>query len=207
LVILMGIANLLADGLSMGLGDFISEKAEQDFIFEEKKREVWELENYPEGEKQEMEEIYVNKGINESDAKLLCDTLSKNSKAWVDVMMVEELGIIESDESPLKNGLITFGSFIVCGICPLLPYMIGVGTHTDVYTLFYASIAVTVAVLFLMGVVKTRVTGANPLISGLETMVLGCIAAGLAFLISWALTPLANSTCPNSTSTNSTAGN
>jgi VIT1/CCC1 family predicted Fe2+/Mn2+ transporter len=198
-VLILGISNLVADGISMSIGDYLSTKSEIEFQKEERKREEWEVENNPEGEMQEMEEIYINKGLTEADAKLMCETLSKNSKAWVDIMMVEELGIIVTDESPIKNALVTFGSFIACGICPLLPYIIGAIAKTDV-GLFYAAIAVTATVLFLLGVAKTRVTGANPLLSGMETMIMGCAAAGIAYLISFALEPLAaddmSANCP-----------
>jgi len=56
-VLILGFANLFADGISMGLGDFLSEKAEYDYVISEKARELWETQNYLEGEKKEMVEL------------------------------------------------------------------------------------------------------------------------------------------------------
>lgn len=106
LVLIMGFANLFADGISMGMGDFLSSRAEAQFEKAERKREEWECDNYLEGEKREMIELYQKKGLDDEDAKALVDIISKNKKIFVDFMMVEELGIIPSNEgeSPAKNG-------------------------------------------------------------------------------------------------------
>ena len=76
-VILMGIANLVSDGISMGLGDYFSEKSEKDYIKNEWKREKWELENYPEGESTEMIELYEEEGMTKEDASVIVRTFAK----------------------------------------------------------------------------------------------------------------------------------
>ena len=76
-VILMGIANLVSDGISMGLGDYFSEKSEKDYIKNEWKRETWELKNYPEGEKAEMVELYEENGVPKEDAEIIINTMAK----------------------------------------------------------------------------------------------------------------------------------
>jgi len=124
IVLILGFANLIADGLSMAVGDYLSTKAEKEYALAEKTREAWEVENYPEGEMKEMLELYMDKGISEKDAKTMVEILSKHKKAWVDIMMVEELGLVENDESPLKNSLVTFGSFAIFGFIPLLTYVV-----------------------------------------------------------------------------------
>ena len=91
-VLLMGFANLVADGLSMGFGDYLSSKAELSTAKTEKKREKWELENYPEGEKKEMIELYMARGVSEDDATLVIETLAKYKNFFLDLMMVEEPG-------------------------------------------------------------------------------------------------------------------
>lgn len=85
----MGFSNLLADGLSMGLGDFISSTAEEDFVKAEHARETWEFENYPEGEKSEMVELYEKKGYSNEDATNLVDILTRNKECFINTMMVE----------------------------------------------------------------------------------------------------------------------
>ena len=76
-VILMGIANLVSDGISMGLGDYFSEKSEKDYIKNEWKRETWENENYPEGEQAEMIELYEEEGMSKEDATAIVTTFAK----------------------------------------------------------------------------------------------------------------------------------
>ena len=124
IVLILGFANLIADGLSMAIGDFLSTKAENEYNQTERARELWEVENYPDGEKKELVELYVSKGLEESEAKTVVDIISKHKKAWVDIMMVEELGIIESDESPLRNAIVTFVSFLSFGFIPLIVFII-----------------------------------------------------------------------------------
>ncbi len=118
-VLILGFANLVADGLSMAIGDYLSSKSEQEYQKAERAREQWEVDNYPEGEKKELRELYEAKGIPEADARQMVETVARHPKAWVDIMMVEELGILPEEESPLKNALTTFVSFGVFGFIPL----------------------------------------------------------------------------------------
>ena len=103
IVLILGFANLIADGLSMAIGDYLSTKSEQEYERAERRREEWEVEHYPEGEKHELVELYTDKGIAPEDAKTIVELLAKTRTAWIDVMMVEELGILGSDESPLEE--------------------------------------------------------------------------------------------------------
>lgn len=204
-VLIMGFANLIADGLSMAIGDFLSTKAEKEYSSAERTRESWEVENYPEGEMKEMVEIYMDKGITEKDAKQIVKILSKHKKAWVDVMMVEELGIVESDESPLKNSLVTFGSFVIFGFIPLFAYVLArfipglSGTATTATTVtsgasdftFFIACALTGTTLFTLGALKTKVTGQKWFLAGLEMFIVGGLAAASAYGIGVALSGLA----------------
>ncbi len=105
-ILILGLAHLVADGLSMGMGDMLSTQAENDMVRHERAREVWEFENYPEGEKDEMIELYEKKGISHEDARLVVETLSKYKEAFIDIMMVEELNLmpIDEDDHPLVGG-------------------------------------------------------------------------------------------------------
>lgn len=123
----------------------------------ERKREEWEVKNNPNGEKKEMYELYCEKGMEPEDAKQMVKLLSKNHKVWVDVMMVEELGLIPDEESPVKNAIVTFCSFCLFGIIPLLPYIIGKIASSE-NGLFYWSIGLTCVALWSLGIAKSRVT-------------------------------------------------
>lgn len=190
IVLILGFANLIADGLSMAIGDFLSTRAENEYNNTERKREIWEVENYPDGEKKELVEFYVSKGIEEQEANTIVDIISKHKKAWVDIMMVEELGIIESDESPLKNALVTFISFLTFGFIPLIIFILahilpGFGRQT----FLMASILTGIA-LFVLGALKVRITEKNWFLSGMEMFFVGSLAAMAAYGIGYVLSGL-----------------
>ncbi len=98
--------------------------AEQEYNAAEKRREEWEVDVYPEGEKLELVELYIDKGYPKEDAEKLVEIIAKNKKGWVDIMMKEELEIIEDNESPLRNALVTFGSFAIFGFIPLMAFTV-----------------------------------------------------------------------------------
>ncbi len=189
-ILILGFANLLADGLSMGIGDYLSSKSEREYEQGEREREEWEVEHYPEGEKKEMIEIYEDKGMSSEDAKTVVEIISKYPEAWVDIMMTEELGIIETDESPIKNSIATFLSFALFGFVPLIVYIIAqlVPTlYANVSLSFLIACVLTGLTLFVLGSLKVKVTGKNFFSSGLEMLVLGGLAAAAAYGIGFAL--------------------
>jgi VIT1/CCC1 family predicted Fe2+/Mn2+ transporter len=191
IVLILGFANLIADGLSMAIGDFLSTKAENEYNKAEREREQWEVDNYPEGEKKEMVELYVEKGLSEEDARTVVDIISKDKKVWVDIMMVEELGIVESDESPLKNAIATFLSFGVFGFVPLLAYVVGRIIPDLQIPTFGSACVLTAMTLFSLGALKTRITGRHWFASGFEMLVVGSVAALAAYGIGHGLAYLA----------------
>ncbi len=180
-VLILGFANLIADGLSMSIGDYLSSKSEREYQNAERVREEWEVNNVPEGEKKELEEIYEGKGMSAADAKAMVAIVAKNPKVWVDIMMVEELGIIGSEESPLANALATFFSFGVFGFVPLVTYILATFVPFLRANSFVIAAVLTGATLFALGAVKVRITGKNWFKSGLETFVIGGITAAAAY--------------------------
>jgi VIT1/CCC1 family predicted Fe2+/Mn2+ transporter len=191
IVLILGFANLIADGISMAIGDYLSTKAEQEYEASERRREEWEVDNYPEGEKLELVELYMDKGLAKEDAEGVVALLAKNRKAWVDVMMVEELGIVGSDESPLKNAVATFFSFAVFGFVPLLTYVVGTFLPFIQARSFVTASVLTGVTLFVLGALKTPLTGRSWLRSGLEMLLVGGAAAAAAYGIGFALSGLA----------------
>lgn len=183
IVLILGFANLIADGLSMAIGDYLSTKSEQEYHRAERRRESWEVEHYPEGEKKEMVELYVAKGMALQDAVAIVEILSRNREAWVDVMMVEELGIMGSDESPLKNACVTFLSFGLFGLVPLLAYIASRLLPTLAIDTFAMASVSTGATLFVLGALKVKITGRNWARSGLEMLLVGGAAAAAAYAI------------------------
>jgi len=197
-ILILGIAHLFADGVSMGIGDALSSQAEIDLSKAEREREQWEMENDMEGEVAEMIELYVEKGVSPEDAETIIRTLAKYPPAFLDHMMAEELKILPNDteSSPAKSGAVTMLSFIVFGSVPLLPYLTSFLSPTPALVLstdnrLYVSILCTLLTLFVLGVVKNRVaeaeTGRSWFISGLLTTFYGGLAALVSFIIGYAL--------------------
>lgn len=187
-ILILGFSNIIADALSMGVGDALSTKAENEYILKEREREEWELQNHPEGEKQEMYEIFEEKGLSAEDSKAVIDIMAKYPDFFVDAMMHYELEVEvpDEDDNPWIDGGITFASFIVFGIVPLLGYLIfysvpGLGSQE----LFVIACCLTAVTLFLLGAIKTKVTAQKWYMGGLEIFALGSLTAACAYLIGW----------------------
>jgi len=196
-VIIMGVASLLADGISMGMGDYLSSKAENDYTSEERKREMWECENYIEGEISEMVTIYTNKGMSEKDATTIVTTMAKYREIFVDTMMVEELGLmpVDGSDSPLKNGFVTFGAFLIFGCIPMIAYIAasaGDKSHSmqHVEGAFIIASGVTLITMFLLGTLTAKFSPTKWYISGAWICGNGGAAAAIAYLIGWALSAI-----------------
>jgi VIT1/CCC1 family predicted Fe2+/Mn2+ transporter len=203
-ILILGFSNLVSDGLSMGLGDFISSQAEYDYAKAEMRREKWEFENYAQGEMDEMVEIYRDKGLSKEDAVELVNVLAKNKNNFIDTMMVEELGMLppSPDESPAKGGLVTFLSFLIFGIIPLLPYVIGeaASKSPNMNALFGIAIALVALALFALGAVTSRFTIHSWYKAGLYMLIVGAVAAGSSYLIGWGVDSIVKSIGANSAS-------
>ena len=189
-VLIMGFANLVADGLSMAIGDFLSTKAENEYNRAEREREAWEVENYPEGEKREMVELYTARGMDPGDAQAVTEVLARNKQAWVAVMMAEELGIVESESSPWKHALATFLSFSIFGLIPVAAYVVSRFLPPLVPFTFALSSVLTGLTLFILGALKSRFTKRSWLASGAEMLIVGGLAAAAAYGIGLGLSRL-----------------
>ena len=191
-LLILGAANLLGDGFSMGVGAFLSMKSVREYYDRERQRELWEVEHFPEGEKKELEVIYQKQGYPKADAKKLIEIKSRNKTRWVDAMMIEELGMVKDERKPLLAAWITFGSFVVFGLLPLLVYIVDLIFKTGLSTtiLFIISIIFSGVALFGLGAAKYFITQRSPLRSGLEMLIVGGLAAAVAYFIGVLLKPL-----------------
>jgi len=196
-IIILGFSNIFADGLSMGISDMLSDMAENDYTRAEKKRETWECDHNLEGEIDEMVELYQAKGLPESDARAAIGILSKHKDFFVDVMLVQELGLLppEANTAPWKNGVVTFFSFIIFGTVPLLAYAIANSSNGTV--LFTTTCFLTGFTLFVLGAIKSRFTRQKWYMSGLQVLFVGSISAASSYFIGWFIQSvvLHNSTC------------
>jgi VIT1/CCC1 family predicted Fe2+/Mn2+ transporter len=186
-ILILGLANLLADGLSMAAGAYLSSKSEREYYQREREREEWEVEHFPDGERLELVELYTGKGYSQDDAETLVAIQSKNKETWVDEMMVQELGLLPDDRRPILSALATLGAFVIAGSVPLLAYLLGLFVSLDPDVSFATTIALSGIALFGLGAAKVLITERNWFRSGMEMLVVGGLAAGVAYLVGYLL--------------------
>jgi VIT1/CCC1 family predicted Fe2+/Mn2+ transporter len=184
-VIILGLANLMGDGFSMATGAFLSAKSDQEYYARERQREAWEVEHFPDSEKEELHQLYLSQGYPEEDAVQMVAIKSRDHTRWVDAMMIEELSMLPDDRKPINEAFSTFAAFLIAGIVPLLIYLAGLlfKFNLPAPTLFYISMALSGVALFALGAAKSLVTGRNALMSGLEMLIVGGLAAGVAYAV------------------------
>lgn len=181
IVLILGLANLFADGFSMATGAYLSAKSEKEYFAKEREREAWEVDNFPERERTELYEIYLGQGYPDEDARQLVEIKTRDPERWVDTMMVEELGMMKDEGNPLKNGLATLGAFVAAGVVPMLVYLVGMVVPVSREMAFPISLILSGLALFGLGMAKVLVTRRNPFKSGLEMLLVGGLAAGVAY--------------------------
>jgi VIT1/CCC1 family predicted Fe2+/Mn2+ transporter len=182
-VLILGLANLLADGFSMGTGAYLSAKSEREYYEREREREAWEVREFPEGERAELYELYRHQGYPEEDVRQLVAIKTRDHERWVDAMMVEELGMLREEKSPFRNGLATFVAFVAAGSVPLLVYLLAMAVRIPPGALFPTSLALSGLALFALGAAKVLVTKLGPFRSGVEMLAVGGLAAAVAYVV------------------------
>jgi predicted membrane protein (TIGR00267 family) len=179
IVFIAGLTSAMAGTIAMGTGSYLASKAEKDLHSAEIEKEARELATHPEEEMAELIELYQQEGLTMDEAERLAERVASDRKLWLKTLTEKELGLTPEDlASPTKDALTMSVSFMLGAIIPLLPYIF-IGTTPAIG----ASIAVTVATLFVVGLVKARVTGKHPLRAGLEVMVIGTASGLLGYLI------------------------
>ena len=183
-VIILGMANLIAVGFSMSVGNFFSTKASRDNFDRHKAREYWEVENLGKTEKEEIRQIYEAKGFKGELLNQVVEVITSDKDVWVDTMMKEELEMTQDGKTPIKTASVTFLSFIVVGAIPLLAYIFaGFDSGIAGPELFLYSSMLTGIALTLVGSLKSVVTERNILAGIAETLLLGGLAATLAYFV------------------------
>jgi VIT1/CCC1 family predicted Fe2+/Mn2+ transporter len=187
IVLILGLANLFGDGLSMAAGAYLSARSDREYYLRERAREEWEVEHFPDGERAELEEVYLKMGFTARDAADLVRIQTKDRRLWVDMMMVHELGMLREETRPMRAALTTFVSFAVAGAIPLLVYLAGLAVDIPSASKFWLSVASTAVALFALGAAKTLVTGVRWMRGGIEMLAVGGLAAAVAYTIGAAL--------------------
>ena len=175
IILALGFANLAADGFSMAASNFLGTKAEHDDWHRLEAIENRHIYLDPEGEREEVKQIFQLKGFEGEDLQRIVGLFTANRQRWVSTMLTEEYGLPREVRSPWIAALSTFTAFLVCGLVPLLPYLLGTTGALEL------SIIMTGIVFFVIGSAKSKWSTASWWHSGLTTLLVGAIAASLAY--------------------------
>lgn len=182
-VIVLGAANLLADGFSMAVSNFLGTRAEAQERARARREEERHIDLVPEGEREEVRQILAAKGFEGTQLEDAVTVLTHDRDVWVDTMMREELGFAVGAPAPLRAAAATLVAFLVVGFLPLAVYVADLAVPGRIPAPFAWSAASTAVAFLVVGALKAGVVGQRRLRGALETLAVGGAAAGLAFAV------------------------
>lgn len=190
-VLILGIANLFADGFSMAVGNFLGTRADAESVHKKRVDEEWQIDVIPEGEIAEVREIFRQKGFDGHVLDEIVEVITSDRELWVNTMLREEHGLQIDGPSAWRAGVVTFVAFATAGAMPVLPFAVEAIWENSVREPFIWSTVVTAMTFFLVGAMKTLVVERPWLRAGIETLLIGGAAAAMAFAVGFALRGLA----------------
>lgn len=176
-ILILGFANLLADGLSMAAGNFTGTKADNDDAERLRQVEERHLAKAPHGEREEIRQIFAAKGFKGDDLDRVVEVITGDRRVWIETMLTEEYGIAAARRSPTRAATATFIGFLICGLVPLIPFVFALPRAAE------TALVATALTFFGIGVVKANWSTQAWWRSGLETLAIGLGAAAIAYLI------------------------
>ena len=180
IVVVAGLAEIAAGSIAMGLGGYLAARSDAEHYESERQREEREVEEIPDEEAREVQMVFADYGLSREESVPVVQALTRKPKQWVDFMMRFELGLEEPDpKRALQSALTIAASYIAGGFIPLAPYMV---VHSSRLALGW-SVVVTLIALGVFGYIKGRFTGSRPVRSASQTIVIGGLAAGAAFVL------------------------
>jgi len=179
IAVVLGFANLFADGFSMAISNYESIKVEQEFAEDIRRREEAHIDQIPAGEREEIRQIFHKKGFEGEVLENIVNTISQDRSLWIDTMLTEEHGLQKILPNPWKSAFVTFIAFIVVGAMPLIPFFF---SRLEMQQQFLLSTVVAAIAFFSIGMLKSLVFAKPIFRSGLSTLLTGGTAAGLAYL-------------------------
>lgn len=183
ITLILGFANLIADGFSMGVGAFLSAKSEK-ALYEKRRTDVMnEVEGERSGDKDLIHRIYRKRGFSGKLLDEVVDIISKDKRHFVDVVMAEEHELLPERRKPSAIGLATYSAFLIVGFVPMLAYTFDAIFGWGYKNVFAISMVLTAAAFIGIGCLKSQITQTSRWRAALETLLLGVIAAGFAYFI------------------------
>ncbi|WP_373035831.1 VIT1/CCC1 transporter family protein [Sulfurimonas sp.] len=182
--LILGFSNLIADGFSMAVSNYESLKTTDEFVQSIRDSEKEHIDNIPEGEREEIRQIFKNKGFFGDTLEKIVNTISADQHLWIDTMLTEEHGVQKTSKNPFKAAIATFTSFVVVGAMPLIPFMF---SEIEKNVQFAISASLAALMFFSIGALKSRFVSKPIFLSGLSTLLTGGTAAILAFATGYLL--------------------
>jgi VIT1/CCC1 family predicted Fe2+/Mn2+ transporter len=179
--IILGVANLLADGFSMAVGNYLSARVEKESVERVRRLEAMHVDQIPEGEREEIRQIFSGKGFSGELLEKVVDVITRDRKRWIDTMVSEEFGLRLDSPSPWTTGSVTFVAFFIAGLVPLMPYLLPIQPNASLT--FSISAVTTGGLFFLVGLLRGKILDRPWLTSGIEILLIGGLAAVVAYAV------------------------
>ena len=182
-IVILGAANLFADGFSMAISNFLGTRADQELREKVRRIERDQINRHPAGEREEIRQIFAAKGFEGKDLERAVATITSDVDRWIDTMLTEEHGVSLQGPNPYRAAWSTFIAFVVIGSLPLLVFIYEIAAGVKVESAFAWSSLMTGVAFFIIGAGKSRFIGHKWWTSGLETLAIGAVAAAMAYYV------------------------
>jgi len=185
-IVILGLANLFADGFSMAASNYSGTKTEADELDRFRQIEKKHIAIAPEGEREEIRQIMMAKGLTGAALEDAVTAITSNEETWINTMLTEEYNLSINLRSPLISGLSTFLSFFIFGAIPLVPFLLAADQALEI------ALLTTCLAFFVIGAIKSKWSLAAWWKSGIETLIIGVTASAMAFFIGYLVKDLMN---------------
>lgn len=182
-ILILGFANLLADGFAMSVGAFLSTRSEQDNYEKNRRKEAQAAQENPAQAKARIRSIYQAKGLSGPLLEEVTEALCQEGEVQVDTIMKDELGMLPEQKSPIAMGAVTYMAFVLVGLIPLSAYVFNFWLHMSDQSLFWLSCGTTALGFAFIGWLKSKVAETSVWRGILETLTLGGIAAVVSYVV------------------------
>ena len=186
-VLIGGLSAMVASGVSMAGGAYLSSKSQREVYEGQLAREAAEIEAMPDLERAELVKIYRSKGLTPDEAKTIVGRITSDKKVWLETQAREELGLdVAQFENPVREGVVAGVSTLIGGVIPVVGYLGGralVGAAFSGLAALSIAFALCAIFLFLIGSARSFFTGKGGVRSGLEMLAVGTAVAALTYVV------------------------
>ena len=190
-ILILGFANLVADGFAMSVGAYLSAQSDRKMYHKFRKGEYAQIKHEPNQEREEVRQIYIKKGFEGELLEQVVEVICSDEHRWVDEMMKNEHELNEEKKSSFMIGLATFISFNLIGFIPISLYLLDYIRPMDINLFFWTSVLTGLGFI-VVGSLKAFITKENPIKGIIETVSLGAIAASLAYYLGFFIDGIIN---------------